>query len=93
MDWPLFSTGMTDTWRKGRKMLDGSLRPSALISYRQLIEEMTRGFLVQLQANPKGFRSHIRRSVGCPLISCNFSNNGQIAIRKSLPCQLRMAMA
>ncbi|KAI0273093.1 cytochrome P450 [Russula aff. rugulosa BPL654] len=61
MDWPLFSTGMTDTWRKGRKMLDGSLRPSALISYRQLIEEMTRGFLVQLQANPLGFRSHVRR--------------------------------
>ncbi|KAI0274190.1 cytochrome P450 [Russula aff. rugulosa BPL654] len=37
----------------GTKMLDGSLRPSALISYRQLIEEMTRGFLVQLQANPR----------------------------------------
>jgi len=90
MNWPLFSIGMTGTWRKGRKMLDGSLRPSAMISYRQMIEERTRGFLVQLHANPKDFRSYVRLSVGRPLIIV--TNNGQAAIRRILPCQLRMAM-
>jgi cytochrome P450 len=67
MNWPLFSIGMTDTWRKGRKMLEGSLRPSATMSYRQVIEERTSGLLVQLYANPKDFRSYVKLSVDRPL--------------------------
>jgi cytochrome P450 len=64
MDWPIFMTGMSETWRKGRKILDRSLQPGAMMSYRQMMHEKTRGFLAQLCANPKDFRDHIELSVG-----------------------------
>jgi len=64
MDWPLFMTGMTETWREGRKLLDRSLRPGAVISYRQMIQEKTREFLAQLRANPKDLHAHVDLSVG-----------------------------
>ena len=57
-------TGTSETWRKGRKLLDGSLRPGAIISYRQMMQEKTYNFLAQLRANPKDFRTHIELSVG-----------------------------
>ncbi|KAF8498600.1 cytochrome P450 [Russula emetica] len=59
MDWPLFMTGMTETWREGRKLVDHSLRPGAVITYGQMMQEKTREFLTQLFATPKNFRSHI----------------------------------
>ena len=66
MDWPVFMTGMTETWRKGRKLLDRSLRPSAMLSYRQMIQEKTREFLAQLRSTPKDFEAHVGMSVGSP---------------------------
>jgi hypothetical protein len=66
MDWPVFMTGMTETWRKGRKLLDRSLRPGAVIPFRQMIQEKTREFLSQLLATPKDFEAHVGLSVGCP---------------------------
>jgi hypothetical protein len=59
MDWPLFMTGMNETWRKGRKLLDRSLRPGAMIPYWQLMQEKTSEFLAQLRANPKDFYAHV----------------------------------
>ena len=64
MDWPLFMIGMTDTWRKGRKILDGGLRPGAMGSYRQIMEEKTHDLLAQLRATPKDFHAHLKLSVG-----------------------------
>ena len=61
LDWPLFMAKMSDTWREGRKVLDRSLRPGAVMSYRQIVREKTHEFLVQLCANPKDFLSHSRR--------------------------------
>jgi len=66
MDWPVFMTGTTETWRKGRKLLDRSLRPGAMISYRQMIQKKTREFLAQLCATPKDFEAHVGLSVDCP---------------------------
>ena len=63
MDWPLFMTGITGNWRKGRRLLDGSLRPSAMISYRQMMQEKTREFLASLYANLKNFDAHVELSV------------------------------
>jgi cytochrome P450 len=74
MDWSIFNTGTTETWREGRKLLDGSLRPGAMISYRQMMQEKTREFLSQLLATPKDFHAHIELSVRhhhyvlCPLM-------------------------
>jgi cytochrome P450 len=60
MDWFLPMTGTSGTWRKGRKLLDGSLRPGAIMSYRQMMQEKTREFLAQLRANPKNFDTHVK---------------------------------
>jgi cytochrome P450 len=69
MDWPIFMTGTSETWRKGRKLLDGSLRPGAMISYRQMMQEKTRDFLSKLRTNPKDFYTYIELSVGDLLVS------------------------
>jgi cytochrome P450 len=63
MDWPLFMTGMSETWREGRKILDGNLRPGAMTSYRQMMQEKTREFLAQLRENPMDFDARVEQSV------------------------------
>ena len=57
-------SGMTETWRKGRKLWDGSLRLGAMVSYRQMMQEKTREFLAQLYSDPKDFRAHVDMLVG-----------------------------
>ena len=64
MDWPLFMSGMTETWREGRKLVDHSLRPSAVMSYGRMMQEKTYEFLAQLFATPKNFGAHVKLSVG-----------------------------
>ena len=59
MDWIMPNLGVNDFWREGRKILDRSLRPSAMVSYRQVMQEKTRWFLAQLFANPNDFHHHI----------------------------------
>ncbi len=58
-EWPIFMIGLSETWRKERKILDTSLRPGAVMSYRQMMQENTHEFLVQLRANPKDFGNSI----------------------------------
>jgi hypothetical protein len=69
MDWPLFMTGMTETWRKGRKLVDHNLQPGALLTYGQMMQEKTREFLTQLIETPENFRTHVELSVGRLLYS------------------------
>ena len=52
--------GLGETWRKERKILDGSLRPGAIMSYRRVMQEKTRELLVQLRANPKDFENRVK---------------------------------
>jgi len=59
-NWGVFTIGFSETWRKERKILDGSLRPGAMMSYRQVMEEKTRELLVQLCADPKEFFNHVK---------------------------------
>ena len=65
MDWPLFMIGMTEIWREGRRLVDHNLRPGAVMTYGQMMQEKTREFLTQLIATPKDFRAHVELSVGC----------------------------
>jgi cytochrome P450 len=60
-EWPVFMIGLNETWRKERKILDGSLRPGALMSYRQAMQEKTHELLVQLRANPKDFDNRVKQ--------------------------------
>jgi hypothetical protein len=94
LNWFLFAIGANETWRKGRKLLDRSLRPGAMTSYWPMIQEKTREFLVRLRANPKGFRSHIVLSVGtCSLyrVAINAHIDGLAAFRENLSCLSRTA--
>ena len=59
-DWPVFMIGFNETWRKQRKILDGDLRPGAMMSYRKLIQEKTCELLVQLRASPKDFDNRVK---------------------------------
>jgi len=54
---------MGEDWHEGRKLLDRSLRPGATMSYRQMMQDNTLGFLEQLLVTPKEFRHHIELSV------------------------------
>jgi len=72
MDWPLFMTGMTETWREGRKLVDHSLRPGAVMTYGQMMQEKTRGFLTQLLATPKNFRAHVELLHGKFIMSLTY---------------------
>ena len=65
MDWPIFNSRITETWREGRKILDHSLRMGAITSYHQMMQEKTREFLAELYAHPKDFRELVDLSVGC----------------------------
>ena len=65
MDWPIFNSRMTETWREGRKILDHSLRMGAITSYHQMMQQKTHEFLAQLYANPKDLRELVDLSVGC----------------------------
>jgi cytochrome P450 len=82
MDWPIFMTGMNETWRKGRKLLYRGLRPGAIISYRQMMQERTCELLAQLRANPKDFRAHVEESVEsslyCMAINCLADFRGKL---------------
>jgi cytochrome P450 len=53
--------GLSETWRKERKILDSSLRPGSVMSYRQVMQEKTHEFLAQLRANPKDFQYRIKQ--------------------------------
>lgn len=61
MDWTLFSARVDESWREARKFLDRSLRPGATMSYRQTMQDNTRGFLAQLLEAPQKFRSHVNQ--------------------------------
>ena len=60
MDWIIPNLRMGESWREGRNLLVRSLRPSAIISYRQVMQEKTRWFLAELLANPNELHHHIK---------------------------------
>jgi hypothetical protein len=64
MEWPLFMTRMTETWREGRNLVDGGLRPGAMVPYREMMQEKTRDFLARLFAAPEDLNAHIKLLVG-----------------------------
>ena len=91
-EWPLFMIRMGDTWREGRKLLDGNLRSGAIVTYRQMMQEKTREFLVNLFCNPKGC-SCPYRAVSWTSSLYRMTINGRTAFRDNLSCQSRMATA
>ncbi|KAN0109877.1 cytochrome P450 [Russula decolorans] len=72
LEWPIFISGRTETWRKGRRVLEGSLRPGAIMSYREGIQEKTYELLAQLRESPNDFRAHVRLLQGKFIMSITF---------------------
>ncbi|KAI0264165.1 hypothetical protein BC834DRAFT_970895 [Gloeopeniophorella convolvens] len=60
-EWFLGLARYSDSWRAGRRFLDGGLRPAAALKYRPMQKEKTHLFLRQLLANPQDFRDHIEQ--------------------------------
>ena len=90
MDWPLFNTGMTETWREGRKLVEHTLRPTAMMIYGRMIQEKRCEFLIQLLEAPKNFRTHVKLSVG-DLSYYRMTINDRTAFREKLSCHSLMA--
>jgi hypothetical protein len=90
MNWQLFMIGMTETWREGRKLVDHSLRPGAVMAYGQMMQDKTHEFLAQLFVTPQNFRSHVELSVG-RLPYYRMTIDGQVAFKENLSCQSLMA--
>lgn len=72
MDWMLPNARKGELWHEGRKLLDRSLRPSATMSYRQMMQENTHRFLAQLLATPKNFRNHVELLQGRLVMSLTY---------------------
>ncbi|KAI0299508.1 cytochrome P450 [Russula brevipes] len=72
LDWLLPTAMKSQSWREGRKLLDRSLRSSAILPYRQMMQESTRGFLVRLLVTPKDFRDHIKFLQGKLIMSLTY---------------------
>lgn len=57
--WFLPSARSDERWRLGRKILDRSLRPGAITSYRQMGQARARVLLSRLLLNPQQWEAHI----------------------------------
>jgi hypothetical protein len=91
MNWPLFNAGTTESWREGRKLVDHSLRPGAVMTYGRMMQQKTHEFLTQLLASPKDFRTHLKLSVGgLPFIFICLLND-RTAFREKTSCHSLMA--
>jgi len=72
LDWFLIISGLTESWRDGRKILDRSLRAGATTTYRPMMQEKSRWFLAQLLENPYDFHHHIELLQGKIIMSLTY---------------------
>ncbi|KAH9976351.1 cytochrome P450 [Lactifluus volemus] len=72
LDWPLAIARKSENWREGRRLLDRSLRPSATMAYRYMMEEKTHMFLAKLLTTPEDFRRHIELVQGRLIMSLTY---------------------
>ncbi|KAI0052386.1 cytochrome P450 [Auriscalpium vulgare] len=63
-NWRLPASQPDDHWRIGRRTLDRTLRPSALVQHRPMLETKAQDFLRQLLSDPNNFEHHIRQLQG-----------------------------
>jgi cytochrome P450 len=64
LEWILVFSRYNESFRQSRKLLDRSLRPATLASYRPMLEARTHNFLAQVLANPDELEAHLHQFVG-----------------------------
>jgi cytochrome P450 len=78
MQWLLPTTRSGERWRRGRRILDRSLRPGAAALHRPMLQTRARVLLSRLLTNPHQWEAHIELSVDrdFPLSLITFLNYG-----------------
>lgn len=61
--WNLGLGNCTEEWRLGLKLLNRSLRPASIVTYRPLLEANVHGLLSHVLANPDELEAHLNRFV------------------------------
>jgi cytochrome P450 len=64
LEWILVLSRFNESYRQARKLLDRSLRPATLASYRPMLETRTHNLLAQVSANPDELEAHLLQFVG-----------------------------
>ena len=62
-EWILSVARSDERWRLGRRILDRSLRPGTITSYRPMIQAKTELLLSRLLANQDKWEAHLELSV------------------------------
>jgi cytochrome P450 len=62
-EWIVTFSRYTESWRLARKLLDRSLRPAVIASYRPLLQTKAHVLLTQLLANPDELEAHLYQFV------------------------------
>ena len=61
--WIVTFSQYTESWRQARKLLDRSLRPTAVAGYRPLMQTRAYVLLTQLLSTPDQFEGHLHQFV------------------------------
>jgi hypothetical protein len=62
-EWIVGFSKYTKSWRLARKLLDRSLRPAVIATYRPLLETKAHVLLTQVLADPNEFEAHLYQFV------------------------------
>ena len=61
--WIVTFSQYTESWRQARKLLERSLRPTAVAGYRPLMQTRAYVLLTQLLSSPDQFEGHLHQFV------------------------------
>ena len=62
-EWHLAFSKHTESWRLSRRLIDRSLRPASIVTYRPLLQTKTQVLLTQLLTNPDKLDVHLYQFV------------------------------
>ena len=62
-EWNLAFSKNTESWRLARRLIDRSLRPASVVTYRPLLQTKAQVLLTQLLANPDELEGHLYQFV------------------------------
>ncbi|KAH9986764.1 cytochrome P450 [Russula compacta] len=76
-EWVLSVARSDKRWRLGRRILDRSLRPGSIVSYRPMIQAKTHLLLSRLLANPDQWEAHLELFQGQLILEMTYGYEAQ----------------
>ena len=89
--WNVGLGNCTEEWRLGLKLLNRSLRPASIVTYRPMLEAKAYELLSQVLANPDELEAHLNRFV--PLLIRTFEFSNYLSQLSSLSGSIVLTMA